>query len=743
MKRFYEFAAFRLDTKQCRLTRGETTISLTPKEYEVLLFLLENAGRVVDKNELLDAVWKDTFVEEGTLTRNISWLRKKLVTADSGTKIIETLPKRGYRFLPEITKHSEGDFVIEDQSVQHIQIEEIIEILPDGDENSIIRHHNLQTNLQNFETSNSKNSDLNLKALPAAPVKRRSSLLRILPFVIISGILLLGAYWGFFSKGQSNVVPASKITPFSGLPGREDSPAFSPDGNQMVFSWDGGAENGNSDIYVKVIGAGDPLRLTTDAADEINPVFSPDGKSIAFVRILRTYNEIILMSALGGSEQIIYDQAGYGSISFSPDGKSLAVVELGASKENPGIYLIDLQSKAKTRLTTPDAPAVDHTPRFSPDGKNLAFIRYFSPFHREIFVVSADGGQPRQITSDDVRIYGLVWSPDNQKLFFTSYRNTNRLGLWQVVLGGEPQLIETGSRDLQSLAISPDGRTIAFVEEKTDENIWQIAPDNVSRPIIRSTHADHSEQFSPDGRQIAFASDRTGNDEIWIADADGKNQRQLTNSAAQSGSPRFSPDGKFIAFDAQTADSSDVYIISVNGGAAQRLTEANGKVNSLPAWSIDGKWIFFRSNRMGSHQIWKMPATGGEATQITLQGAFEMFAAPDGKRIIYTKGSEKSGLWQVNTTGGGEEPIPELAEAGGWRSWTVAPNGVYYTSFATQPPFRIKFFDFAAHQTEEIVNAEKPPLTYYSNLSVAPDGKRILYARQDQSASSIMLADLH
>lgn len=207
------------------------------------------------------------------------------------------------------------------------------------------------------------------------------------------------------------------------------------------------------------------------------------------------------MSALGGSEQVIYDQASYGSVSFAPDGKSLAVVELGSLPEKPGIYLIDIRSKERIRLTTPDAPVVDHTPRFSPDGRNLAFIRYFSPFHREIFVVPADGGQPRQITSDDVRIYGLVWSPDNQKLFFTSYRDTNRLGLWQISAnGGAPQLIETGSRDLQSLAISPNGRMIAFVEEKTDENIWQIAPEAVPRSLIRSTHADHSEQFSPDGK---------------------------------------------------------------------------------------------------------------------------------------------------------------------------------------------------------------------------------------------------
>ena len=71
----YEFASFQMDVKQCRLTRDGAAIPLTPKEFDVLVFLIENSERVVEKGELLDAIWKDTFVEEGTLTRNISWLR--------------------------------------------------------------------------------------------------------------------------------------------------------------------------------------------------------------------------------------------------------------------------------------------------------------------------------------------------------------------------------------------------------------------------------------------------------------------------------------------------------------------------------------------------------------------------------------------------------------------------------------------------------------------------------------------
>lgn len=751
MQEFYEFESFRLDRKNLRLYCEDQPISLTPKEFDVFLLLIENAGNIVEKEVLLNSIWNDTFVEEATLTRNVSWLRKKLA-ACTDVKIIETVPKRGYRFLPEVRLSNYGISekeksvnlqryenglpinrdvpAVKEQIVHHIQIEETLEVEPSSEdlEISIIDGKIVETPKK-------------LKSLPGTLKKRRISIFWLIPVFLIFILSFFAIYRVYLNGSRTQMILASKVAPFSGLPGREITPAFSPDGQQLVYAWDGGIEGGNLDIYVKIIGAGEPVRLTETANDELNPVFSPDGKSIAFIRNFPDHNEIILIPALGGAERKLYEKASYASVSFSPDGNFLAHANLDTSKNEAGIFSINLQTNEKKQVTFPENKIVDHTPRFSPDGKKLAFIRHFSSFDREIFVVPTEGGEPRQITKDNVRIYGLAWNNDNKKLFFTSFRDANRLNLWQVSLsGGELQLIPTGSKELQSLAVSPDGKTIAFAEETADENIWEI-DGKQSRTLIRSTRADHSPQLSPDGNQIVFASDRTGNYEIWIADADGKNQRQLTNSENSKGSPRFSPDGKFIVYDAQSTDKTDVYIISANGGESKKLMESD-KNGFLPAWSADGKSVFFISNRSGEDQIWKISAQGGEAVQITKKGAFEMFAAADGKTLIYSKGSGKAGLWSVGTDGEGEKPIPELAEVGAWRSWFVSSKGVYFTAFATQPPFSLKFFDFETRQTSEITNIEKSPLLYYSNLSVSADGKKILYARQDQSAITILFAEL-
>lgn len=100
------------------------------------------------------------------------------------------------------------------------------------------------------------------------------------------------------------------------------------------------------------------------------------------------------------------------------------------------------------------------------------------------------------------------------------------------------------------------------------------------------------------------------------------------------------------------------------------------------------------------------------------------------------------GLWSVGTDGENEKPIPEFAEIGAWRSWTMAADGLYFTKVSPQIPHSIKFYDFKTGQIRKIADVKKPPLAYYSNLAVSPDGKKILYAREDQIMAEIMLAEL-
>jgi serine/threonine protein kinase/DNA-binding winged helix-turn-helix (wHTH) protein len=107
-KHFYAFGPFRLDTEERVLKRDSQPVALTPKAVETLLVLLQNAGRLVEKDDLMRQVWPDAFVEEGNLAKNIFTLRKVLGEYRPGEEYIETVPKRGYRFGAPVSEHTSG-----------------------------------------------------------------------------------------------------------------------------------------------------------------------------------------------------------------------------------------------------------------------------------------------------------------------------------------------------------------------------------------------------------------------------------------------------------------------------------------------------------------------------------------------------------------------------------------------------------------------------------------------------------
>lgn len=735
---FYEFGEFRLDAKKRRLWKNGEPVALTPKEFEVLFVLIKRAGSVVEKDDLLDAVWKDIYVEEATLTRNISFLRKKLGANDEA-RFIETLPKRGYRFLPAVRKieNVPAALAIEEQTLTRITVEETVSL----SEPPAVAG--------GFPQVQSQKSKVQSQLAANPPSAIRHPQLLWLAFGAVALAVIGFAVYQNFSGRKSNAQMVARVAPFSGLPGREDFPAFSPDGRQMAFAWNGG-DGDNLDVYVKIIGAGEPVRLTGNEADDINPVYAPDGRFIAFIRSLSTASDVILISALGGAERKLATlRSARSSLSFAPDGKTLAVADNDSTRGETGIFLLDVETGAKRRVTSPPEFSSDGEPHFSPDGKSIVFVRAASPVAQEIYLVSTGGGgEARQLTADKTQIRGIAWSADGKQIVFASLRASNQLNLWQIAAsGGEPVLIATGGKNPSHPAVAPDGKSIAYVEATTDSNIWQIEFDGAKKQIpprkfIASSQADHSPNFSPDGGRVVFASDRTGNYEIWTADAGGANARQLTDlKTSAAGTPRVSPDGVSVAFDAQTDGKGDIFIIGAEGGSPRNLT-ANAAHDVLPAWSANGRFVYFCSDRNGERQIWKISADGGEAVQITRQGGFESFASPDGREIFYTKNRGVAGIWKVAVDGSEESAVAELAEAGYWRYWSVVQDGIYFVARASNPPYAIKFYSFASKQISDAAQLEKTPLWIYPGLAAAPDGKTLLYAQSDQNSSGIMLAEL-
>jgi Tol biopolymer transport system component len=351
--------------------------------------------------------------------------------------------------------------------------------------------------------------------------------------------------------------------------GFEAQPSFSPDGNQVVFVW-------NDDIFVRLIGAGDPVPLTNTPERETSPVWSSDGRWIAFVRQVGENREaVIRIPALGGKERKLKEislppstfpfpgvscVSGFcgSQIRWSPDGKWIAYSDFDASTQAASLQLMSVDSGETRPLTKPVSSEFDVPGGFSPEGRRLVFMRARGTiFASDIYVLPLDAalypsGEPVRLTSDGKQNYLPVWMSDGQHIVFSSARSGPE-ALWKITAtaAGTPVALEFANRWATQPAIA--GERLAYVMMTSDVNIWRLATTGQSAAarLIGSTRVDVNAQYSADGTKITFCSDRSGNNtEVWIADGDGSRPVPLTSiGEGVACTPRWSPDGRQIAFD--------------------------------------------------------------------------------------------------------------------------------------------------------------------------------------------------
>ena len=428
-----------------------------------------------------------------------------------------------------------------------------------------------------------------LAALPATPGAHRRTLIWVGALVALLAVAAV-AVW--FNRSSPEAPEQSlAAVPLTTYPGQERQPSFSPDGNQVAFSWNGDKQD-NFDIYVKLIGSGNQLRLTTAPEADTIPAWSPDGRSIAFVREGPGGKAAVyLVSPLGPPERKVAEISRTRFIdwprglAWTPDGKSLVVTDRNSDREPLGLFLLSVESGEKQRLTSPPQRVfIDSQPAFSPDGRTLAFIREVAVGVRDTYLLTLSEdfqpiGEPKRLTFENRLVFRPVWTLAGHEIVFSSgpYLNPN---LFRIAASGsgKPQRLAGVGEDGSEATISLRTQRLVYTRELIDVNIWRLEVPNpqgkISSPVklISSTRVDGTAQFSPGGKKIVFGSNRTGNFEIWTCDSDGSNAQQLTSLASVGGfcgSPRWSPDGERIAFDAILEKQAEIYVISANGEAGQ------------------------------------------------------------------------------------------------------------------------------------------------------------------------------
>lgn len=555
--------------------------------------------------------------------------------------------------------------------------------------------------------------------------------------------LLLAGNWVFdrLSRRSPSAAREARLTD---LAGAEIQPSFSPDASQVAFAWQTGRRGDTFHVYVKPVGSGSPRQLTTGAANDVSPAWSPDGRLIAFLRMDEKQAAYYVVPAAGGPERKVADQGPADreqmrrpAIAWTADSAGLVVVVRPAGQA-AALSLAPVRGGEAARLTTPSGPPGDGVPAVSPDGAQLAFVRAGAASAGDVYVVAMSGGEPRRLTFDSRPVQGLAWTADGARLVYSSAR-AGPPALWAVpVSGGSPGRVPGAEERGLQPAVSRDGRRLAYARTVSDINIWRLelaAPEGAPVRWISGAGAEREPQYSPDGKRVAFLAERSGVPQVWVADAGGDHAVQLTSLQEPApGGPDWSPDGTRILFHVTRRDRDpELWVASAAGGAAPQRVE--GVTGSLPSWSRDGKSIYF--TRHG--QIWKVPAGGGEAAQVTKMGGYgRALESADGKFLYY---SNRGAIWWTPLAGDGDEsPVSNALRTHGGL-WTLGRKGIWFLRRNDSGKTAIRFFDFAARSVETVALLDQPLGRDSAGFTVSPDGRQALYCRMDRSDSDLMIVE--
>lgn len=634
--RYARLEGWIVDVPANRVQRGGEDVRLTPKAMAVLRELMQRQGAVVRRDDLLGIVWRDGFPTDDVLTHAVTELRRALEVDPRAPRIIETIPKVGYRLVPSV---------------------ELLDQLPE--EAPVAEPH--------------REGD---------PPQRPLALFVALGVFVLMCVLIPLLRMPAIDRVSSTPTPLQQLEPFAVTadPTREQFPSVSPDGSTVAYAAMAPDRPATRIMLKSLDFAAVPVPLTSgEEGSDDQPVWSPDGKKIAFLRMGKGECGIQVMPALGGQAR----RVGFCSsrtldyLDWSADGKSLLVSRRRASGGSDEaraatVHRLEIETGAEQPVDYAPLPQGedDLQPRASPDGRWIAFRRGAVPYS-DLWVMPAEGGQARRITRLRSRMRGFAWYPDSLALVVSS-DHASRQALYRIALdGSEPYAL--GAEQAVFPAVARNAPVVVYQQESPLLQLAAYRLDTADgvperRVLPPSTRSDLSPMLSPDAERLAFVSLRSGDPQLWIHEFDAGNTYPVTRlQRTDIGFPRWSPDGRSVLFVARGNGTSTLMRVDVGSGRIEKLTRDDERVR-FGSVSTDGWTIFYSSDRSGTWQVWRMSAKGGDAVQVGHDGGFDPRQLGDEAALYYAKETDR-GLFRLDLGTGEERRVSW--HAGFWNMDTV------------------------------------------------------------------------
>jgi Tol biopolymer transport system component/DNA-binding winged helix-turn-helix (wHTH) protein len=748
------FQSFRLDTANHLLLHGDQRVSLTPKAFDVLRYLVERAGRLVTQEELLESLWPETYVNQEVLRKYILEIRKALGDKPDNPVFIETITKRGYRFVALVSEDDPA----------------AAPILPNSDFAKDV-----------LPATASSAQRLNPE-LPAELERIINKALEKDREVRFQGATELHADL----KGLSRDAPSGKVLAITG-PARKSTWQWA--GAIIVAIFAGAVAFAWLNTPPPPPRVTATTQLTRDGIPKIGVL--TDGSRL-YTTETGNADRIVQASTSGGETSPIPTPFANPIVNaISPDHSQLLVLDSVGSEAESKFWSVPLPSGAPRRLGN----LAGHSGTWSPDGRHVVFCTGL-----DIYQANADGTDPQKLATVSGEPNGLHFSPDGSRILFSIAKpESDSSALWEIRSDGSdlhPLFTGWHSPPVECCGVwTPDGRYYLFASGFPGSDIWalreptgffrrhssvpfqlttgplsftSLTPSTDGRKLfvhgsqgrgglVRYDAKSHQFvpflsgisagelDFSRDGRWVTYVT--YPDYALWRSRTDGSERLQLTYPPVSAGLPRWSPDGTQIAYvDTQLGRPWKAFLISAQGGSPKEvLPENHTQVD--PSWSADGKKLALgRTQETGQTEPLLIQIVNLATRQAsTIPGSENLYSprwSPDGQYLAaLSQDSTKLLLFNFKT----QKWSDWITEPGafGFPNWSQDGHYLYYdVAFSDHPTFqRIRL-----GQTRSELLADLKALTRFKSRAagpwsnVAPDGSALFV--RDLSTDEIYALDL-
>ena len=725
------FDGFTLDLTRGCLLRGAEEVKLRPRPFEALTYLVDNAGRLINKAELIQVLWPDTAVTDDSLVQCMMEVRRAL--GDDSQRIIRTVPRRGYIFdrAVEINPPFTTTYTEETSGVQVIIEEE-----------------------ESDELNNGTSPSLTVPAVDALATpnalaitrERAASKRRGIRIVALVGICLVAAVFLsiYFLRGrnirQSSAFSGIHLTSLT-TTGDVYAPVISPDGKYLAYC---SLESGLAGLRVRQVTTGSVVQVVPAAAVQYWGIsWSRDSEYIYYGIGNGGPDQrgtLYRVPALGGhAEKLLADCAG---VLVSKDGQRLAFGRETASHRHE---MVVTDKDAKNEYIVPSIAERNMDIRsgdWSADGKSLVLVvrnrsADGSTWRVSQFPIEGDGEKiilpPRK-----TQIIMLVWLADNSGFIISAIDPETHVGQLSFVSypGGEEHRLTHDLTDYTIVTATADGRTIVAQKRESISQLWIAPRDDFNQGRVLETTtglAYHHLSWTLDDH-LVFDVEAGGTIDIWRILTNGHGRERLTYQQGLNREPAITPDGRYVVFVSTRSGNSQVWRMDADGNNPKQLTSSATPVVA-PHGAPDGESVFYTSELQARTRLMKVPLEGGKEGAV-MEDSVDFWAlSPNGNLLAYSYRDQEVKRTRVAIVPlAGGPPLAHFdLDPCYLMRWTTDSSGLIYIA----PDDNIWIQPVTGGPPKQLTHFQQD--LQLVSFAPSPDGKQIAYARGRNNWDAVAL----